>query len=92
MLKDVSDYYWFTPSASTAVQVTLAGIPSGNDYDLYVYDYQGGYRLIVSSNQPGNGNEAVTFTPQVGRKYYVRVYPYSGSSSQQAYQLTATYQ
>ncbi len=90
--KDLSDYYWLTPSASAAVRVALTNIPSGNDYDLYVYDYQGGYRLIASSNQSGNTNETVTFTPQAGRKYYVRVYSYSGSSSQQSYQLTVTYQ
>jgi len=90
--KDLSDYYWFTPSASAAVRVALTNMPSGNDYDLYVYDYQGGYRLIASSNQSGNTNETVTLTPQAGRKYYVRVYPYSGSSSQQSYQLTVTYQ
>jgi len=88
---DRDDYYYFTPSTSTSVHVTLTNIPSGCDYDLYVYYYDGQYRQVAYSNRPGNANEGVTFTSVAGRKYYVRVYRYSGSSNQQPYRLKATY-
>jgi hypothetical protein len=90
---DREDYYYFTPSAATAVQITLANIPAGADYDLYVYYYDGAhYQLVARSNKTGNQSEGVTFVPVAGRKYYIRVYPYSGSSNSQPYRLTLTYQ
>lgn len=89
---DRDDYYHFTPSTDADVQVTLTRIPDGCDYDLYVYYYDGQYQLVAYSNQSGNVDENVTFTPVAGREYYIRVYPYSGSSSQQPYHLKVIYQ
>ena len=89
---DKEDYYHFTPSTYTAVHIELTNIPSNCDYDLYVYYYDGQYQLVALSNQSGNTPENVTFTPVAEWKYFVRVYPYSGFSSQQPYYLKATYQ
>jgi hypothetical protein len=91
---DPDDYYWITPTTVSQVNVTLTNIPAGTDYDLYVYYHDGAqYQPAVDpSINPGNQNESVTFTPPVlGTKYYIRVYPASGSSSQQPYCLRATY-
>ena len=47
---------------------------------------------IASSNQYGSVNEHISYPNLiVGTTYYIRVYPYSGSS-QQPYRLKATYQ
>jgi uncharacterized repeat protein (TIGR01451 family) len=89
---DQDDYYHFTPSTSTDVQVTLSNIPPNCDYDLHIYYYDGQYQLETFSNQSGDIEEQVTFTPVAGRKYYIRIYRYGGFNSQQRYHLTAIYQ
>ncbi len=88
---DQNDYYYFTPSTTSAVQILLSHIPANCDYDLYVYYYDEQYHQVAHSNQSGNIDESVKFNPVAGRKYYIRIYPYSGSS-QQAYCLKVTYQ
>ncbi|MFN2270613.1 MAG: pre-peptidase C-terminal domain-containing protein [Anaerolineae bacterium] len=88
---DAGDYYHFTPSTTDQVQVTLTNIPVGADYDLYIYDSVQGTWLAWSDN-PGNQNESVPFTPVAGRKYYILVSPYGGTSNNsQPYYLTVTY-
>lgn len=89
---DQNDYYYFTPSTTSAVQILLSHISANCDYDLYVYYYDEQYHQVAHSNQSGNIDESVGFTPVAGRKYYIRVYPYSGFSSQQSYYLKTTYQ
>ncbi len=90
---DPDDYYWITPTTASQVTIMLTNIPAGTDYDLYVYYHDGAqYQQVGASIRTGNQNESVTFTPPVlGTKYYIRVYPASGSSSQQPYRLRATY-
>lgn len=88
---DAGDYYHFTPSTTDQVQVTLTNIPVGADYDLYIYDSFQGTWLAWSDN-PGNQDESVPFTPVAGRKYYILVSPYGGTSNNsQPYYLTVTY-
>jgi hypothetical protein len=91
---DSNDYYFFTPSTTDEVQADLTHIPTGCDFDLYIYHYsaaQDQYILDAYSNFTGGGDERVTFTPVAGRKYYVRVYPFQGFSDQEAYRLVADY-
>jgi hypothetical protein len=86
---DRDDYYWFQPSSSSTASISLTSIPSGCDFDLYVYIYSaGGYQLVAWSNKTGNVDESVSFSVTGNTKYYIRVYPYRGSSSQQPYRLT----
>jgi len=86
---DRDDYYWFQPSSSSRASISLTSIPSGCDFDLYVYIYSaGGYQLVAWSNKTGNVDESVSFSVTGNTKYYIRVYPYRGSSSQQPYRLT----
>ena len=88
---DAGDYYHFTPSTTDQVQVALTNIPVGADYDLYIYDsFQGTW--LVWSDRPGNQDEGVAFTPVAGRKYYILISPYEGSSNNsQPYYLAVTY-
>jgi hypothetical protein len=91
---DRDDYYYFTPSAAGNVVVLLSNIPvSTADYDLYIYYYDGTTYVLDGhySNLTGSPTEQVEFTGTAGRKYFVRVYPYSGFSSTQKYSLRATY-
>jgi hypothetical protein len=90
---DRDDYYYFDCPALTNVQITLTHIPEGTDYDLYVYYYDSGddaYVQKAGSNNPGRADEQVTFYSMLSRRYYVRVYPYAGSSHQ-PYRLKLTY-
>ena len=90
---DKDDYYYFTATltASMRIDLDLSALPAGVDYDLYVYYYDGAaYQLVAKSDLTGQ-NEWVEFTAVAGRKYYVRVYPYQGSSNRHPYRLTMTY-
>jgi hypothetical protein len=70
--------------------VTLTNIPADTDYDLYIYDTELGDWLVWSNN-PGNLDESVMFAPAAGRKYYILISPYEGSSGDQPYRLTVVY-
>jgi hypothetical protein len=87
---DMGDYYHFTPATTHTVQVTLTNIPADTDYDLYIYDTELGDWLVWSNN-PGNLDESVMFAPAAGRKYYILISPYEGSSGDQPYRLTVVY-
>ncbi|MDY7079530.1 MAG: DUF11 domain-containing protein [Chloroflexota bacterium] len=89
---DQDDYYHFTTSTGDDVYIELSNIPANCDYDLYVYYYDGQYHQIASSNQWGNVNEDVTFTPVAGETYYIRIYQSAGFSDEQTYSLRAAYQ
>ncbi|MCX7855521.1 MAG: PPC domain-containing protein, partial [Anaerolineae bacterium] len=90
---DRDDYYWIQPSQSTPVTVTLTNIPANCDFDLYVYYYdQGRYQQVAYSNKSGNADEGVTFNATANTKYYIRVYPYQGSSNTQGYRLFVRWQ
>jgi hypothetical protein len=89
--QDKSDYYYFTSSSGVPVQIALTNIAPGADYDLYVYEYDGQYRLIASSDGTGNVDEKISFAPVQGRTYYVRIYQFDGFSNQQPYHLRVVY-
>jgi hypothetical protein len=65
----------------------LTNLPSGTDYDPVLYNAAGGE--LASSRNVGTAAERITRAVSAGR-YLVRVYPYSGRSSQ-PYRLTATW-
>ena len=90
--EDPSDYFWFEPDSSQQVRISLTNIPSGSDYDLYVYYYENGdYPLGWYSNSTGSGPETIDFIPVPGRKYFIRVFPFKGYSNVQKYHLVITY-
>lgn len=89
---DSDDYYHFTPTTDGEVRATLTNIPEHCYYDLYVYRHDGSqYVLVAYSNNPGNADESLTFSPTPDEKYFIRVYPYAGSSNQQCYHLRVDY-
>lgn len=80
---DTSDWYHITIPAGSH-QLYLQGIPTGSDYDLDVYDFNG-TNLIASSLNGGDANEYVELTG--GKTYAVHVSLYSGGNSLSPYIL-----
>lgn len=84
-----TDYYRFDITETGPIIVELTNIPAGTDYDLELYDSN--QTLVGGSWMGGNQNERIVFQPARTGRYYVRVYPYSGSDSEQGYHLTVSY-
>ncbi|MCS6783211.1 MAG: PPC domain-containing protein, partial [Gloeomargarita sp. SKYG98] len=79
---DLNDYYRLTLNQASVLNVTLSGLTA--DADLELLDGQGNW--LDGSWNAGSANETLTRTLQAGT-YYLRVYPYSGSTF---YNLTVT--
>jgi hypothetical protein len=84
---DPDDYYFVDLAAATTLVLDLTNLPSGTDYDLVLYNAVGGE--LASSRNVGTAAERITRAVSAGR-YFVRVYPYSGRSTQ-PYRLTASW-
>ena len=83
------DWYRIPIATSGPITINLDEIPAGNDYDIELYTGSG--LLVGGSWQGGNTPEKIVFQPIQTGSYYLVVYSYSGSSSTQAYRLTANY-
>lgn len=83
------DFYRLDVSTLGPIYVDLTSIPSHTDYDLQLYDND--MRLLDGSYSGLNYDEYIGFQPTETGSYYVRVYPYSGSNPDDAYQLTVSY-
>lgn len=79
---DVNDIYRILTTESGTLLVTLAGIPTGADYDLYLYDARGGSGQLAVSNTPGSSPEQIRLSVPAGR-YYLRVvsFQYAGANT-----------
>lgn len=84
---DTSDYYYLNVTNLNPINVNLTNIPAGTDYDLYLYY---GDSIVARSAKASQKNESLKFTPKQPGGYYIRVYPYSGYSTQ-PYLLQATF-
>lgn len=84
-----SDYYKLEVNDTGNIAITLTGIPSLCDYDLYLYDSN--YYLEDYSNQNGQANEEIQYNITEVGTYYICVRPYKGCySTSQKYTLFAT--
>ncbi len=72
------DYYKLTIMYSGNRSITLSNIPSGCDYELYLYDYNG--NIISSSTASGSIDENISTSLNPGA-YYIGIKSYSGYSS-----------
>lgn len=80
------DYYKITFSEIGKANFYLGSIPSGLDYDLFVYDNN--YNLIATSANGSNTSELISGEPVAASTYYVKVDGYVGSySSSDSYLL-----
>ena len=77
---DPDDYHFVDLAATTTLVLDLTHLPAGTDYDLFLYSTTGGSPIAQSRNT-GTAPERISISLAAGR-YYVRVYPYTGRSSQ----------
>ena len=73
---DTNDYYRFSLGDTSDFSLNLTGLSA--DADVSLLDSNGS--VITSSTNGGTSNESVTRQLNAGT-YYVRVYPYSGSTN-----------
>ena len=85
-VKDI-DWYQVTIANSGIVNFKLTNIPSGCDYDLYVYQSDG-TTLVGSSSKGSNADELVSKNVTAGI-YYIKVISYSGYNISSYYTVKA---
>ncbi len=85
-----SDVDYFKVSLAAGHTLTLdMAVPSGKDYDVKFYNASGS---TLATGQNGTGqSEHVTYTASSSMTVYVKVYPYSGSSTTTPYTLDVTF-
>jgi hypothetical protein len=88
---DTEDYSYFDSTSHHTLELWLTNIPSGRDYQLYLYDNDFPHNLIGYSDNNGNAPEHILTEPQVAGKYYVRVRRKSGSETTQPYNLRGVF-
>ncbi|NYZ12215.1 hypothetical protein HL658_06610 [Azospirillum sp. RWY-5-1] len=74
---DTNDYYQFTTGGTTNFRLGLSGLSA--DADVQLLDSSG--LALASSTYAGNHAEAIYYNGLDAGTYYVRVYPYAGSTS-----------
>lgn len=77
---DPDDFYFIDLSAGATLTLDLTNLPTGTDFDLFLYNASGG-NPIAQSRNTGMVPERIVKAITAGR-YYIRVFPYEGRSSQ----------
>jgi uncharacterized repeat protein (TIGR01451 family) len=86
---DVTDYYAVELTAGQHITIRLTGIPSGADYDLYLYDSVNNLR--ETSDESGNKEELIEYTATETGRHYIRVFELTATNrAPNTYQLTAS--
>ena len=80
------DFYKLSIMYSGTRIITLSNIPSGCNYDLYLYDTKG--NLISYSGASDNKDGSITKSMQVQEQYYICVKSSSGYSGSSDYTLS----
>ncbi|MCP4357850.1 MAG: hypothetical protein GY796_07535 [Chloroflexi bacterium] len=82
---DFYNFYTFFINNSGTVTAKLRDIPSGSDYDLYLFNYN---KLILGgSNNAGNLDETITLNSLPTGRYYILVERIVGQSDDSYYRL-----
>lgn len=72
-----SQWYSAAVGAGQTITVDLTDIPSGADYDIYLFDAQvltsSTAQYVALSNKNNNADEQLTFRSQAAARYYLRV-------------------
>ena len=101
LASDNDDWFWIDTTDdfqfgcdSFSVSASMSSIPSGTDYDLYLYN--SGLSLLDSSLNWGNASESVSWGVSClspgndGGVFYIRVDRWSGYNCADTYQLTVS--
>ncbi|HYD64540.1 PPC domain-containing protein [Azospirillum sp.] len=84
---DTNDYYRFTTSEVTNFQLSMTGLSA--DADVKLLD-SSGFTSLGSSSASGSAPEAISLSSLPAGTYYVRVYPYGGTTTDYTLTLSAT--
>ncbi|MFD2172219.1 hypothetical protein [Tumebacillus lipolyticus] len=93
-ISTIDDVDWYSVqigslSTATSFTFTLTDVPTGKDYDLFVYNETG--QLLGKSTNMGSASEMVTFPITAGKSYYAKVFSVSGYSTSAFYMLSADF-
>jgi len=81
-----TDWYVINLDANAQYRIKLAGIPEGNDFDLYVFNSN--LEQVASSRYGSNFDENITLHTTTAGLYYINVYVYTfNSTGDHSYQL-----
>ncbi|NDJ51911.1 MAG: hypothetical protein GYB68_02360 [Chloroflexi bacterium] len=85
---DDLDVFFLQTASRQPIQVSLTGIPSGEDFDLFLLDDQ----EVLASSEGTTQEEFIEFVPPAAGVYFIAVAGWDGSSSASSpYTLTVTY-
>jgi len=82
------DVYYFDAAAGSTISATLSNIPSGTDYDLYLFDAND---QIVAKSESETSSEALQWTSAEASRYWIVVNTYSGANSSSPYVLVVNF-
>ena len=83
---DNEDWFKIISSSSGSGTFSLTQIPSGSDFDLYIYS-SNATTLLGSSKNTGNTSESVSVTVSANTTYYIKIKLYSGGNATDYYRL-----
>ena len=77
---DPRDLYYFDASSAAQVTINLTGLSGSADFGLYLWNETGTTALANSRKGAGRDEKIIYNLPESGR-YYIDIYPWSGSGS-----------
>lgn len=86
---DVQDYFYFDLDIAHSVELWLANILVGHDYDLYLRDLS--MDVLAYSDNPNNKSEHIPPLILSKGRYYIQIYNRSQTGSTQPYHLRVVY-
>lgn len=85
--QDDLDVYYFDIINNQPIVADLS-IPSGNDYDLYLFNESG---EVVAKSESETPSEYIEYLPASSGRYWVVVNSYEGISTTEPYRLSVTF-
>lgn len=91
-ITDTNDYYYIDVMAAGNLEIWLTDLPTGTDYDLYLYYEAAPTEHVTRSVNYGPDDEYIGYDVSADKlgRYYIRAYAYSGWSSD-PYTLLTSY-
>jgi len=83
------DYFYIDISTTKAINIDLTNIPTGVDYDLYLYN--SAQRRVGQSQNNGNLPDHISYDPTSAGRYYILVFSPFYHYSASPYSLRVTY-
>lgn len=83
--KDDVDFFYLEIDTPQTLSITLANIPTGTDYDLYLVTRE--EDILSSSANSGPTEEQIEYTTSTVGVFYVLVLPFQNFSQEEAYTL-----